>query len=459
MTALSTASAAIAAGGRLPPTYPYLTQMRVTLITVGGRGDVQPILALALGLRDAGHDVTFATNPIFEDLVRAYGITMAPVHGNPMAALQEDAGQFWLESAENPLGFVRYLFAMARPIVDGLLRDSAVACKNADAVITTPLAIAGCHAAESLGIPYASAILQPNYPTRAFASPFASTSLQLGPIYNYTTHLLVEQLFWLSFRRPINRLRAAQGLAAAGLLWPARRRRAPYLCGFSRQLIPTPRDWPAWVTPGGYWFLDRPPSWEPDSELTDFLAAGPPPVCLGFGSMKGRNPELLSEMAFAALKSAGLRAVFLTGWGGLAPGAYSDDILVLRDVPHDYLYERVAAVVHHGGAGTTAAALRAGVPSIVLPFAIDQAFWGTRIAALGAGPAPLNQRDLSEAKLAALLRAATGNPTFLEASQAIGERIRAEDGVAAAVSTFEAAIAARPPQRRRKLSNGAQSLQ
>ena len=414
--------------------------MNVTLITVGGRGDVQPIVALACGLKAAGHNVTVATNPNFEELVGSYGLTLAPVGGDPLLALQQEEGQEWLETTDDPVGFVRRLYEVARPMLDGILRDSMTACSGADAVVATPLALGGPHAAEGLGIPCVSAMLQPSYPTRTFPSPVASTAIRLGGAYNYLTHIAVEQLIWLCFRRSINRWRVRCDVGLSPITWPVERRRHPHLCAFSELVVPRPWDWPRWVRPTGYWFVDSPSGWTPPNELSDFLASGEPPVCIGFGSMKGRAPEALSRLVVAAVQRAKLRAVLLTGWGGLTPGDYTDDILALPAVPHDYLFPRVAAVVHHGGAGTTAAALRAGVPSLALPFALDQTFWGERIAMLGVGPAPSRQAELSVARLAANLDAAVRGHRYRAVSAEIGARLRAEDGVGRAVATFEAAV-------------------
>jgi UDP:flavonoid glycosyltransferase YjiC (YdhE family) len=170
----------------------------------------------------------------------------------------------------------------------------------------------------------------------------------------------------------------------------------------------------------------------------DFLAAGLPPVYIGFGSMTARDPRELTNIAVEALRAAGQRGVLLSGWAGLGTDSeVPDHVCVVTDVPHAWLFPRVAAVVHHGGAGTTAAGLRAGVPTIVTPVGGDQPFWGARVARLGAGPPPIPPRELTAARLAAAIRTATADVGMRRRAAALGERIRAEDGVGGAVAAFE----------------------
>jgi UDP:flavonoid glycosyltransferase YjiC (YdhE family) len=187
----------------------------------------------------------------------------------------------------------------------------------------------------------------------------------------------------------------------------------------------------------GYWFLDRPQGWQPPAALVDFLQAGPPPVVVGFGSITVRDPEETTVLVLSALRAARQRGLLLTGWGGLSQADLPDDVFKLEAVPHDWLFPRAAAVVHHGGAGTTAAALRAGVPSIVVPNFMDQPFWAQRVVALGAGPRPIPRNRLNAARLSAALRAAVEDESFRARAAAVGRRLRAEDGVGRAVEAFE----------------------
>jgi sterol 3beta-glucosyltransferase len=171
--------------------------------------------------------------------------------------------------------------------------------------------------------------------------------------------------------------------------------------------------------------------------LERFLAAGEPPVYVGFGSMAGRNPERTTRIVIAALQQAGLRGVLATGWGGLATNEVPATLHLLDQAPHDWLFPRMAAVAHHGGAGTTAAGLRAGCPTIICPFFGDQPFWGRRVHELGAGSRPVPQKQLTSDKLAAALRDAVGNASIRRQALALRDRIRSEDGIAKAVAIIE----------------------
>jgi UDP:flavonoid glycosyltransferase YjiC (YdhE family) len=238
---------------------------------------------------------------------------------------------------------------------------------------------------------------------------------------------------WMPFRRATAHARRS----VLGLDGPFRMQGdGPVLYGFSPALIPVPEGGTRRRIVTGWWFLDG-GRWTPPAELERFLEGGRPVVSIGFGSMVGEDPRALGALVVGAVRDAGVRAVLLTGWGALDEVG-GDDILVARSVPHDWLFARVDAVVHHGGAGTTGAGLRAGVPSVVVPFGVDQPFWGSRVHAIGAGPRPLPRRGLTRDALAMALRQATGDPAMRAAAARIGTVIRAEDGVATAVRAIEA---------------------
>jgi sterol 3beta-glucosyltransferase len=214
--------------------------------------------------------------------------------------------------------------------------------------------------------------------------------------------------------------------------------RVPFLNGWSSHVAPDPPDWPSrGVETTGYWFLDRPDDWTPPAALTAFLDDGPPPVYVGFGSMAGRDPRRTTRIVLDALRRAGCRGLLASGWGGLSARDLPASVHLCDQVPHDWLFPRVAAVVHHGGAGTTAAGLRAGRPTVVCPFFGDQPFWGRRVHDLGAGPPPIPQTHLTAERLARALRTVTECPSIRARAAAVGEKIRREDGVANAVAFIE----------------------
>jgi UDP:flavonoid glycosyltransferase YjiC (YdhE family) len=395
--------------------------------------------------------VTLATHRRFHALASAYGLGVAPVEGDLQALLRGDAGQA-LMATRNPVAFLRRLRAVARPILAQGLRDAWAACRDAQALVVASAASPALGIAERLGVPAFLGVLLPQGPTRAFPSPLVAPGRRLGGPLNYATHALFEVAFALLFWDEVNAWRQATlGLPSLPVTAAPRRARlpgTPRLYGYSRLIVPRPADWPPDWHVTGYWFLDAAgaaPAWTPPAALTAFLAAGPPPVYVGFGSMAPRDVRPLAEAALAALRRCGRRGVLAAGWAGLGEaggGAAPDDVFRLPEAPHDWLFPRMAAVVHHGGAGTTAAGLRAGVPTVVTPVFGDQPFWGQRVAALGAGPPPVPLRELTAARLAAAIRQATGDPRIRTAAADLGRRLRAEDGVRAAVAVVERHLSA-----------------
>ena len=205
------------------------------------------------------------------------------------------------------------------------------------------------------------------------------------------------------------------------------------LSAYSPSIIPHPADWPESVHVTGYFFLNTMADWQPSPELRAFLGAGDPPVYIGFGSMGGRNPEQLAGIIVEALARSGQRGLLLTGWGGLHPELVPENVFVVDSAPHNWLFPRMAAVVHHGGAGTTAEGLRAGVPAVIVPFVLDQPFWGARVKAMGLGPEPIPKKKLTADRLASAIRKAITDSAMRQRASSCGAAIRAENGVGNAV--------------------------
>jgi sterol 3beta-glucosyltransferase len=414
--------------------------MRVTITTGGSRGEVQPYVALGLGLRAAGHEVRIAAHAPYEGFVRSRGLGFHPTSGDPrqlVAAL--------LEEGNNPVRFARRFRSILGPLMEQNLQEYLAACRDAEAIVYTPVGFLGYYVARALAVRRVGAALYPLFSrTRYFPSSVVPVGKlrprkAFGGPYNYLTHLFSEQLFWQFFRAPTSRA-VKNHLRLSTAFWgpfgELRRRREPILCGWSPSVLPKPSDWGEWLHTTGYWFLGQPDGWQPPRGLTDFLDSGPPPVFVSFGSMNNIDAERLTDIVLRALELTGRRGMLVTGWGGLGDSDLPDTVFRVEEVPHDWLFERVEVAVHHGGAGTTAASLRAGVPTVVVPFFADQPFWGWRVAELGVGPDPIPRRSLTVEQLANAIQQATADRDMNSRAIALGRRIRGENGIERAVEAF-----------------------
>jgi sterol 3beta-glucosyltransferase len=302
----------------------------------------------------------------------------------------------------------------------------------------------GSWIAEALKLPSVSAYYLPLTRTRFMPSfvfpPLPSRLGGLRERYNLLTFDVGGFLVWAPMQGIANKVRDRHfhlpPIPLGQPPWRSFPPGHPYLYGFSSAVVPRPPDWDEHKYVTGYWFLDRLPDWRPPAELVDFLDSGPPPVCVTFGSMVNTDAEEVTAGIVQALTRAGQRGLLLTGAGGLTSSFLTDDIRAFQEVPHDWLFPRVAAAVHHGGAGTSGAALRAGIPSVVVPFLGDQPFWARRLFNLGASPRPIRRKRLSPERLEAAVRVAVTDPAMRKRAARLGEQIRAEDGVGQAVAVF-----------------------
>jgi sterol 3beta-glucosyltransferase len=431
--------------------------MRITILTGGSRGDVQPYVALGVGLQQAGHAVQIATHEPFRTFIRERGLDFFPVGGDYRQIYESETWPQLRARGGNRLRLIKQLRRMVEANSIGFIHDAWQACQDAQVILfSTSVFVAAMALAEKMQCPLYCAGLLPLTPTRFQAGvrlpPLPVPLRFLGPLgYNWLTH-------WLSLQTGHQLARLVMLPAYQRALdlpprpfWLSLRsfQQGPlFLYGYSRHVVPRPPDWSASNRVTGYWFLDRPADWRPSSHLVDFLASGPTPVYVGFGSMREQDAAELTETVVEALLRARQRGVLLTGQAGLGAGKLPDEIFAVEAIPHDWLFPRMAAVVHHGGAGTTAAGLRAGLPSVIVPFAWDQPFWGRRVWELGVGPRPIPRKHLSVERLADAITAAVSNKEMRLRAQALGERIRQEDGVARAVEAFEdhcRADVVRPP--------------
>jgi UDP:flavonoid glycosyltransferase YjiC (YdhE family) len=399
--------------------------MRVTILSVGSRGDFQPLLAFGVGLAAAGHEVRMAAFPGFEDAVQAAGLEFAPLaEGRVSRGGKTAADRRVAERGGRQTPALIALVRDARSVAGQRLADALAACEGADAIVTNELALLlGWQAAEHFGAKLIRVRLCP--PPRMAHRPVARG---------------VRQIAWLVMRRMLAAARRESGLPALPRREPLGQLHSQHtleLYAFSPAVVPVPAHSGPWTHVTGYWFLDGSVDPEPPQALVEFLGAGPAPVCIGFGSMIDADPAGMTEMAVQALRGAGQRGVLIRGEHGFGEAKLPDDVFAVERVSHDWLFERCAAVVHHGGAGTAAAVLRAGLPSVVVPHMIDQKAWGRALHELGVAPAPVPRRKLSGQRLQQAIVEAVTDPRMRERAASVGERIREEDGIASAIETFE----------------------
>ncbi|MFF5979216.1 glycosyltransferase [Streptomyces olindensis] len=409
--------------------------MRVVIMTAGSRGDVAPYTGLGAGLVRSGHEVTLATHGLFEPLTAGSGVRFHPTPVDPHAVSHSDRGRS-LHASTTGLGKLLRAASMARSAAEEMTDALVQAARGADVVLAAgAVAPLGAAIAEGLRLPSLGLFLQPQHPTREFGAPMLG-GRSLGTVGNRLGGLAVTTAVDRVYTRAMRRLRTRHGMTLRG---PVASRRAheralwPVLHGFSEQVVPRPRDWRPGLEIAGYWWPHD--SRELPREVEEFLAAGPAPVFIGLGSATVPDPERLSGEIVRALRTAGLRGIVQQGWAGLA--ARTDDVITVGDVPHALLFPRTAAVVHHAGAGTTAAVLRSGVPTVPVPVQFDGGFWAARLVALGTAPRAVPLRRLTADTLAPALRRAVHDPGHRDRARDLARRLAEEDGVAPVLTALD----------------------
>jgi sterol 3beta-glucosyltransferase len=414
--------------------------MHITILALGSRGDVQPYIALGRGLQQSGHSVRIGAPKNFQSLAAQYGLDFSPIAASSQEIMAGEVGRRMMTTGNNTPGFMYELARMVSGYAQECLTMSLKACEHTDAILCNSFALMGFHIAEALNIPCAGAWIYPLNRTALYPSMGLTPFVRSGPL-NWLTYMVDEQVIQHAFRhifREWRQMLDLPPLPITGFYDYLYQRNIPQIYGYSATIVPRPKDWPDRFVVSGYWFLDQAKEFKPPIELSDFLNAGPPPVYIGFGSVVGKNTASLTETILGAIKQSGRRFILAEGWGGLETHlAYDRHIFVVDEVPHDWLFPKMTAVVHHGGAGTTAAAMRAGIPSVIVPFSGDQPFWGERVRILGAGPPPIPHTRLSADRLAACIKAATHDDLIRERARVIGKSIRAEDGISRAIEAFE----------------------
>jgi UDP:flavonoid glycosyltransferase YjiC (YdhE family) len=421
--------------------------LRITVLALGSRGDVLPCVVLGKGLKAVGHQVRFATFENYGPLVIAQGLDFYPIRGDVRHILNQPEGISLAASGRNVLRMARSVQRMFGVMAESFARDlSDRALWDTEVIINQlPGGMYGYDLAETLGVPMIAAAVMPIAPTKHQPMLAFPSSLARLPGYNAFTHWLAYQLVWQGYRPAVSRWRQRTlGLPKAPLWGYARsmvERRVPVLNGFSAHVVPRPPDWGEHVHITGYWFPEE-EGWQPPEDLCRFIESGPPPVFVGFGSMPMRDPERTTAIVLDALKQCGQRAVLGAGWGGMGQRELPKHVHRIEYAPYAWLFPRMSAVVHHGGSGTTAFGLRAGVPAVIVPFLFDQFYWGRRLAVLGVGPEPVPYRKLSAERLSEAIAVAVTDARMRRRAAALGYKIRAEGGVKEAVGTVQRLVPA-----------------
>jgi len=414
--------------------------VRILIFAIGSRGDVQPYVALGLGLKGKGHHVRIAASLEFKELIETYGLDFFGLTWNSrefMSGPTTDTGR-------NMVKLFTRAFHKDKLFSNEMLSECVEASRGMDVAILTPLAYWGAKVRQPFGIPKLMTSLAPVSPTREFPQfifPSLPNNVPFRKHYNLLSYTLSVNVSWTLMRKALMDMgKETPEFSRPPILNPwyqPDNQQIPILYGYSPSVIPPPSDWGDWLMVTGFWFLDRPSDWKPPMEVLDFLGSGKTPIFIGLGSLSVKNPELFANQVFEALAMAGERAIFAVGWSDLKKIRSPKNVLMLDAIPHDWIFGHVSAVVHHGGAGVFAASLRAGLPSLAVPHFADQFLWGDRIEALGVGPKSIPRQRLTPKQLAdAITKMAHDKEIRLKAAE-LGKKIQEENGVSRAVECFE----------------------
>lgn len=399
--------------------------MRVLMVAPGTRGDVAPMAGLGSRLQGLGYEVAVAANPAYAPLVVESGCEFRPLPGDLAGLIRQQAPGAKASSA----GVLTFWRKLTEYMDDAATGTLAAAEAGADVILANSVAPYAYDIAEALGIPAIGAHLQPTEPSAAYPSVLMNSARSLGPLGN---KIIGERAAAgpAPYDAPSARLRKELGLGKQSRSAGERRRRqahATILHGISPSVLPRPADWHPGLVMAGYWWPAVKADWQPSAELVAFLAEGPAPVFVGFGSSAHIDPAFILE----ATRRAGVRAV-VQG----AEGVLGEDAIGIGSVPHEWLFPQMAAVVHHAGAGTTAAGFRSGVPAIGVPVYTDQPLWASRIASLGAGPQPVPYKKLSPERLGDAIKETVSTASYAKRAAEVAAAIAAEDGTVPVVGAL-----------------------
>lgn len=416
--------------------------MNIFLLTQGSRGDVQPMVALAQRLAQSGYTVTLGAPPEFAHLAKAYDIAFRPVGISISERLKSEDGKAALQSG-NIFRRIRFVRQLQQEMADKVSYESWQAAQGADAILYWTGMIAGYTVAEKLGIPCAEVAPFPARPTRVFSPFLIGNGKDCGPYLNRLMWKINTQIIWQLVRRGVNQQRRMLELPPFSLFGPHQvLNKVPVFHAYSPAVVPRPADWPEQAYVTGFFFTEAPSNWQPPVQLRHFLEAGAPPVYIGFGSMPDLSPESTRDLIIQALTRTHQRGVVQRNLIG--DDALPKTIQAVDNIPHSWLFPRMATVVHHGGAGTTAMALRSGIPSIIKPVSGDQPAWARQVQRLGVGPAPLPRQGMRAEHLAEAIMITLNDAKMRQRASDLGRQLRAEDGLQQTTERFTRHITARP---------------
>ncbi|MDV2685559.1 glycosyltransferase [Alkalihalophilus lindianensis] len=402
--------------------------MLITMLASGTRGDTQPYIALGIELKKLGLDVRISASESYRELVESYGFDYAPIRGDVTKIIESGV----VKEADNPFKFFSSLKNddLMDLMVDAQ-EDQHKACEGADAIVYHPGSTLGYFVAKEKGIPSILASPFPMVPTNEYPAIIFYDKIRLGKLSNKLTHLIFEKGFWKMANSGFKRYwKEKNGELPKGFTNPYPKQRTknnPTIVSLSPSVFPVPKDWPNHVYSFGYWFIEDQSDYQPSQELHQFLNAGDAPIYVGFGSVgdKKRAKES-TKMVLKALNGTGKRAIINAG-GGMEQRQNTKDVFFVKSVPHEWLFPYMSAVVHHGGAGTTAASIRSGVPQVIIPFGNDQFAWGRRIKELGVGAKAIPRKELTAEKLADAIRF-TQTASVQKKAKQLGKKVKSERG-------------------------------
>ncbi len=417
----------------------------ILILTWGSMGDVLPLIALAKQLQKDGQRVIFGAPGFFAPVVKAHGIDFRRI-GSPVTETHYNQVMDTIRSEPNPRKQMQILLQQVLlSDLEQQYTDSLAAARESDVVLSHWMQIAGSMAAEALGKPLATVTFNPVGISCISEQPFSNRAPDRR---HDNIGRTLSDFLW---GRAVHEFRERVGLKPVASVTESQYSEHLNLVAVSRYLLPDRRDWPPNHQAVGFCYLEDDSNWMPDDKLRRFLESGEKPIVVSFGSMAGTDAAETTRVLAGALAQIGQRAIVQAGWAGLGETSLPDNILAIGYAPHHWLFSKASCVVHHGGAGTTAAALRAGVPSVVVWHMLDQPYWGNSLAQLGLGPKPLSRFNMTVEALAAGLRSVLGSESFTLACRAMADKIASEGGVREAAQRVRDFAFARMAGKQREL--------